>query len=729
MKFKGKSFVWAALLLSLALVAAACGDGDDADTTVTTADGGGSSSAGEITGPIWVLLPDSASSDRWEFDDRRFFKEQFEAAGLSEGTDFTIVNAEGDTTAQLGQAEQAVADGASVVLLVELDSGSGAAIIDTLRDGGAQVINYDRLTIEGPGADLYVSFDNVQVGRTMAEIMTPVIDALAVDVPRIVMLNGGPEDNNATLFREGYNETVAAKVAAGEWELVADQAVPGWDNQEALTIMEQILVDIDNDVDAIFAANDGLGNSAAVAVENAGLGQVAISGQDATAAGMQNLLLGRQLMSVYKPIKAEAGVAAAAAIALRAGQPLSSVTSEFAFATSTLNNGTNDIPFFALTPIGVTKDNIAETVIADGFRTWEEICTGDVAALCPEDQAGGSTDAGPIWVLLPDSASSDRWEFDDRRFFKEQFEAAGLSEGTDFTIVNAEGDTTAQLGQAEQAVADGASVVLLVELDSGSGAAIIDTLRDGGAQVINYDRLTIEGPGADLYVSFDNVQVGRTMAEIMTPVIDALAVDVPRIVMLNGGPEDNNATLFREGYNETVAAKVAAGEWELVADQAVPGWDNQEALTIMEQILVDIDNDVDAIFAANDGLGNSAAVAVENAGLGQVAISGQDATAAGMQNLLLGRQLMSVYKPIKAEAGVAAAAAIALRAGQPLSSVTSEFAFATSTLNNGTNDIPFFALTPIGVTKDNIAETVIADGFRTWEEICVGDVAELCPAG
>jgi D-xylose transport system substrate-binding protein len=238
-------------------------------------------------------------------------------------------------------------------LFVEIDSGSGAAIIDTLRAADVKVINYDRLTIEGPGADLYVSFDNVQVGRTMAEIMAPVIDGLE-GTPRVVMLNGGPEDNNATLFRQGYNETVEARVDAGEWELVADQAVPGWDNQTALTIAEQILVDANNDVDAIFAANDGLGNSAAVAVENAGLGSIPISGQDATAVGMQNLLLGRQLMSVYKPIKNEAGVAAAAALALARGESLDSVTSEFSFESSTINNGTNDIPFFALTPIGVT---------------------------------------------------------------------------------------------------------------------------------------------------------------------------------------------------------------------------------------------------------------------------------------------------------------------------------------------------------------------------------------
>ena len=130
---------------------------------------------------------------------------------------------------------------------------------------------------------------------------------------RVVELNGGEEDNNSFLFKSGYDATVQERVSAGDWELVADQHVPGWDNQEALTIMEQILVDQNNGVDAVFAANDGLAASAANAIEAAGIGPLPISGQDATAEGMQNVLLGRQTMSVYKPIQDEAGLASAVA--------------------------------------------------------------------------------------------------------------------------------------------------------------------------------------------------------------------------------------------------------------------------------------------------------------------------------------------------------------------------------------------------------------------------------
>jgi D-xylose transport system substrate-binding protein len=365
---------------ALALLAAGCGgDDDDGGAEGTTAAEGG----GE--GSIWVLLPDSATSPRWESDDRRFFEEHFTEAGV----DFNIVNAEGDAAQQQAQAEQAIADGASVILLVSNDTGSGAAIIDQAKEADVQVVEYDRFNTGGSGGAAYVSFDNVQVGATMAEFMEPAIDALDAETPRVVMLNGGEEDNNSFLFRQGYAETVEARVAAGDWELVADQHVPGWDNQEAQTLMEQILVDANNGVDAVFAANDGLGNSAINALEAAGIEGAPVSGQDATDAGIQNILLGKQTMTVYKPIDAEAAVAAAVALALRNGEDVSSVESEFEFSLIGIEaesgqpaesaEGEGIVPYFALVPIGVTAENIADTVIADGFRTVEEICTGDVA--------------------------------------------------------------------------------------------------------------------------------------------------------------------------------------------------------------------------------------------------------------------------------------------------------------------------------------------------------------
>ena len=351
-------------------------------------------------------------------------------------------------------------------------------------------------------------------------------------------------------------------------------------------------------------------------------------------------------------------------------------------------------------------------------------CGGDDDEAADTGTGGGAAE-GSIWVLLPDSASSDRWEKDDRRFFEEAFSAAGV----EYNIVNAEGDANTQLQQAEQAINAGAKVILLVNLSPESGATIVQNARDADVKVVDYDRLTAAGPGADVYVSFDNVKVGQTMADTVGPVIDELD-GTPKVVMMNGGPTDNNSKLFKEGYNETgdfaVSKKVEAGDWALAADQDVPDWDNQQALTLFEQILVANDNDVDAVFAANDGIAGSVISALKSANAGPIPVSGQDATAAGIQNILAGLQTMTVYKPIEAEAKAAAEAAIALLNGEDISSLTGDW--ETLTINNGENDLPYIALAPIAVTKDNVADTVIKDGFRTWEEICTGEFEQYCPA-
>ncbi|MBX3064409.1 MAG: substrate-binding domain-containing protein [Anaerolineae bacterium] len=326
---------------------------------------------------------------------------------------------------------------------------------------------------------------------------------------------------------------------------------------------------------------------------------------------------------------------------------------------------------------------------------------------------------GSIAVLLPDSASSARWEADDRRFFEAAFKEAGV----EYSIVNANGDAATQATQAEQAITNGAKVLLLVNLDSGSGAAIIAQAREAGVNVIDYDRLTIEGPGADFYVSFDNPSVGKLQGEGLIAAVEAAGLEKPvRVAVLNGSPTDNNATLFKSGYDGVINPKFDSGDWVKVDDQSVPDWDNQQALVIFEQMLTAAGGDIDAAIAANDGLAGAVIAALENQGLPYIPVTGQDATVGGIQNILAGKQSMTVYKAIKAEAEAAAALAVALLKGEDTS------AMASGATNNGTNDIPSVLLVPVSVTKDNIAETVIADGFRTWAEICVGDFAQYCPA-
>jgi len=330
-----------------------------------------------------------------------------------------------------------------------------------------------------------------------------------------------------------------------------------------------------------------------------------------------------------------------------------------------------------------------------------------------------AADEGSIAVLLPDSASSARWEADDRKFLEAAFDEAGVK----YTIVNANGDAAKQVTQAEQALTDGAKVILLVNLDSGSGASIISKAREAGAKVIDYDRLTIEGDGADFYVSFDNEAVGKLQGEGLVKAVEEAGIKNPKVAELNGSPTDNNATLFKNGYDSVLKEKYDSKEWTKVADESVPDWDNAKALTIFEQILTKENNKVDAAIAANDGLAGSIITALDNAGLKPIPVTGQDATVAGIQNILAGKQSMTVYKAIKAEAEAAAALAIALLKGED----TKEM--AGKSVNNGTKDVPAVLLVPVSVTKDNVAETVIADGFRTWAEICTDEIKEFCPEG
>ena len=377
-----------AVLAALLLLATACGDsgGGDGGDTEDTGDGGTEEAAagdegtegggsGELSGKIAVLLPDSASSDRWENDDRRFFEEAFAEAGLS-SDDYIIQNAEGDATTQQTQAEQAITNGATVLLLVNLDSGSGAAIIDNAKAQGARVIDYDRLTLDGD-ADYYVSFNNVTVGELQGQGLVDCIEEQGVDSPAIAVLNGSPTDNNATLFKEGYDSVINPLFESGEWTEVDDQSVPDWDNQQALVIFEQMWTAAGGEIDGVLAANDGLGNAAISALKSRDANGIPVTGQDATIEGIQNILAGDQCMTVYKAIKDEAYAAAELAVALASGEEpeVDDVT----------DNGSKEVPSVLLTPVAVTADNIEETVIADGFRTWEEICVGEFAQYCPED--------------------------------------------------------------------------------------------------------------------------------------------------------------------------------------------------------------------------------------------------------------------------------------------------------------------------------------------------------
>ena len=323
------------------------------------------------TPKIGVILPDSKSSARWETADRRFLEEAFKAAGVK----YDIQNAQNDKTAFQTIADQMITGGVTALMIVNLDSGTGKAVLDKAKSQGVATIDYDRLTLGG-SAQYYVSFDNETVGKLQGEGLSKCLTEKGAKNPVVAYLNGSPTDNNATLFKAGYDSVLKPKFDSKEYIKGPEDAVPAWDNAQAATIFEQQLTTANGKIDGVLAANDGLGNAAiSILKKNKLNGKVPVTGQDASTEGLQNILAGDQCMTVYKAVREEAKAASDLAIALAKGEKKDT--------GQTVKDGDRDVPSVLLTPKAIYKESVKD-VIADGYVTKEEVCTAAYAKFCAE---------------------------------------------------------------------------------------------------------------------------------------------------------------------------------------------------------------------------------------------------------------------------------------------------------------------------------------------------------
>jgi len=367
-----RTFGAIALLAASGLLVAACGGSSSGGDSSSAAPDSSSASSSESSatqvpppgGKVGVILPDAASSARWETADRPFLEQAFQAAGV----EYDIQNANGDKAKFATIADQMLNSGVQVLMLVNLDSPSAAAVIKKANDQGVPTIDYDRLTLGG-NANYYVSFDNVAVGTKIGEGLVTCMQNNGNDSGPVALLNGSPTDNNATLFKEGY-ETV---ITGAGYTIAADQSVPDWDNTKAGTIFEQMYTEVGGDLIGVAAANDGLGGAAIAVLERNGQGgKIPVTGQDATDEGLQRVLLGTQCMTVYKAVKAEAEAAAQLAIDLiQANIPAADA---LANATVIDTETGAEVPSVLLVPVAVFPENVKD-VIADGFTTYDRVCT------------------------------------------------------------------------------------------------------------------------------------------------------------------------------------------------------------------------------------------------------------------------------------------------------------------------------------------------------------------
>ena len=328
---------------------------------------------------------------------------------------------------------------------------------------------------------------------------------------------------------------------------------------------------------------------------------------------------------------------------------------------------------------------------------------------CGDGDSEASADKGKVGVILPDTASSDRYESFDRPYLKQAFDAAGIESD----IQNAEGKAQRFQTIADQMLTSGVSVLVMSGLDSSSAAAVQRKAQSQGVKTIDYDRLTLGGV-ADYYVSFDNVKVGEELGKGLQK---CLGDEKSNIVYLNGAPTDNNATLFAKGAHN-ILDKVS--NYTKVAEQPVPDWSAENAATLFEQMWTEQKGKIDGVVAANDNLANSAiSVLKKNQRAGEVPVTGQDATVQALQNILDGNQCMTVYKPIKQEADAAAKLAISLIKGGK--------GETNGTTNDpeGKRDVPSVLLTPVSITTENM-KRVVDDGFVKPADLCKGAYADKC---
>jgi D-xylose transport system substrate-binding protein len=329
------------------------------------------------SGKIGVLLPDTTTSPRYTEFDAPYLARALEAAGLSR-SQFMITNAQGSDATEQAQAQSDMTQGATVLLLDPIDSGVGASIESAAATLGVKVIDYDRMTLGGRRA-YYVSFDNVAVGALMARGLVTCIQAWHVRQPEVLVMRGAATDHNASLFAHGYDRVLQPYFRSGRYAS-AGQPPGSWNPTTAQTTFEEQYT-ADNRITAVLTPNDDTAGAVISYLKtlNTPPRSFPTTGQDATPAGLQNILAGYQCGTVYKPIYLEAQAAAALAMYMRAGKT----------PPAALVNGTTkdtkanvDVPSVLLKPTWVTPTNMNSTVVADKFVPASQLCSGKFASAC-----------------------------------------------------------------------------------------------------------------------------------------------------------------------------------------------------------------------------------------------------------------------------------------------------------------------------------------------------------
>ncbi len=299
---------------------------------------------------------DTLKEERWQRD-----RDMFVARAKELGADVLVQAANGNASMQISQAENLLTQNVDVLVVVPANAVTAAAIVEKAHKAGKKVISYDRL-IKNADVDLYISFDNEEVGRMQAKYLTD-----RMPKGNYVLIGGSPTDNNAKMFRDGQMQVLKPLVDKGDIKIVVDQWAKEWQASEALKHTENALTRSKNDVQAVVASNDGTAGGVIAALGQQKLaGKVLVSGMDADLAACQRIAEGTQSMTVYKPIKLIAARAAEMAVSMAKGQALAGDIRK-------VNNGKKSVDSILLKPVQVDKSNMEATILKDGFHTKSEV--------------------------------------------------------------------------------------------------------------------------------------------------------------------------------------------------------------------------------------------------------------------------------------------------------------------------------------------------------------------
>src|SRR3954447_276038 len=361
--FRLKAFTVCVAVVLAGSLLAACGGDDDSG-------GGGGSSGG--SGKIALLLPKTKTTRYEEQDKPNFERHVKELCGDCE---VIYANANQDPAKQQQQAEAAITKGAKVIVISAVDVASAGSIVQRAKQADVKVISYGRL-IPDADIDYYVSIDPFKVGQQQAEVQMDAIEKAGTKSPKVVMINGAPTDSNSKPYKDGATQVLKQRGA----QIVKSYDTPDWSPDKAQQEMEASITSLGKGgFDAVYSANDGMAGGAIASLKAANIDPKTrfVTGQDAELAGIQRILTGDQLMTVYQPIIDIAETSAEIAVPLAQGkQPPGDLTKD------EVDNGQKKVPSSLLETFAVQPDNIDSTVVKEGFLKKEDICAGQYAAPC-----------------------------------------------------------------------------------------------------------------------------------------------------------------------------------------------------------------------------------------------------------------------------------------------------------------------------------------------------------